>query len=55
VHPVSGRLADARCQSHPCRYEPREIAGAALFLASDAASFVNSQVIAVDGGMTVQM
>ncbi|BCH23402.1 gluconate 5-dehydrogenase [Mesorhizobium sp. L-8-10] len=35
--------------------QPHEIAGAAVFLASQASSFVNGHVLTVDGGMTIQM
>ncbi len=35
--------------------QPRDIANMALFLASDDASYVNGQAIAVDGGLTASM
>jgi len=31
--------------------DPRDVANAAVFLASDAASYITGEVLAVDGGM----
>lgn len=41
--------------SHPMRRmgEPQDLAGAAVFLASDAGAYVNGQMIVVDGGSTI--
>jgi NAD(P)-dependent dehydrogenase (short-subunit alcohol dehydrogenase family) len=48
--PFLARLADRSCLRRTGRAE--ELAGALLFLASDASSFVTGQALAVDGGWT---
>jgi gluconate 5-dehydrogenase len=35
--------------------KPRELAGAAIYLAAEASSFVTGQQIVVDGGASAQM
>jgi len=42
----------AHAQPYPRAGQPEDIANAALFLASDAASFITGQTIVVDGGAT---
>jgi NAD(P)-dependent dehydrogenase (short-subunit alcohol dehydrogenase family) len=51
-----GELAERTKRGIPLHRvaEPREIGDVACFLLSDAASYVNGQVIAVDGGATVR-
>ena len=51
-HPEILKQATATC---PMRRigEPDEIGGAAVFLASKAASFVNGHTLVIDGGSTV--
>ena len=55
-------IADARINAHFATRtplgrwaQPQEIAGAAVFLASNAASYVNGHVLYVDGGMSIAM
>jgi NAD(P)-dependent dehydrogenase (short-subunit alcohol dehydrogenase family) len=49
------RTSEARLTATPLRRfgEPREIAGAAVFLASEAAAWMTGQQIVIDGGATI--
>lgn len=54
-NPVTSEEREARAkaaQAIPHVLESGDLAGAAFFLASDAAAFITGQSIAVDGGMT---
>ena len=35
--------------------QPHELGGGAVFLMSEAGSFVNGQVLSIDGGMSIQV
>jgi NAD(P)-dependent dehydrogenase (short-subunit alcohol dehydrogenase family) len=54
IDPETLRSVMAMAQPIPRAGEPEDIASAALWLASDEASFVTGQAIAVDGGLSAE-
>jgi Enoyl-(Acyl carrier protein) reductase len=50
-YPSMGQFLD-RVQPWPDHWRPEDIAGAALYLASDDSRFVTGEALVVDGGMT---
>ncbi len=51
-HAFGAERANGRYEPESKGWEASEIAGVALFLATDEASFVNATTIVVDGGWT---
>lgn len=52
TNPFGFDRMDAGAGNNPRTADPQEIAGVALFLASDQSSFINGSVVVADGGWT---
>ena len=50
-----GVILDGSTMSARCPLKPDDLAGAAIFLASDAASYITAQQIVVDEGLSATM